>query len=121
MVVSGLGQDMRRESPCPVELGVLLKLLAFRHSAIVVAVDVPPGVGRGVHQLVGCHTHHGAIFFRDSQQVARPLSAKDANGARKSRGAIEKRAWVLPERVEEQIIDGIESAISNQLYCRARV
>lgn len=115
VVVSRLGQHAGEKASGPVESHVLAKLLAFGHSAIVVAVDVLPGLRRGVHEVIRCDTNDRPILLGEDEQVARPLSAENANDARKSRGAVEKRAWVVPEWVEEDVVDGGQCNVSDQL------
>lgn len=115
VVVSRLGENIRREPSGAVKLGIFLKLLALCHGAIVVAVNVLPGFGRGIDQFVGRYSHNRAILVGNSKQIARPPPAVDANGARKSTGAVEERTRIVPERVEEKIVDDAEGSVTDQL------
>lgn len=84
-----------------VEVGPLAVLLALG----VVPGDLAPGAGVGVGELVGRDAHHGAVALEHGVHVEGDGAADVARAEGEPRGAPEERAWVVSQRVEEDIVE----------------
>lgn len=88
-----------------VRVGVVGWVFFVLRHAVAVAVDVLPCLRVGVHQLVGGDPHDRAIFLVEGVDVEGQIAFERVVLGPENGGSGIPRAWVLAERVEEEVVE----------------
>lgn len=115
MVIAGLPQQGGRDARRLVEELGLAELLSLDHRAVVVRVDVPPGVRVSKQELVGPDADDGAVFLHHGEESCRPFAPQHGYHIRETGGTVRQGPGEVPERVQEDVVEASQNVEYQQL------
>ncbi len=72
-----------------------------------IRVNVFPRCSIGIRKLVGGHPDNGSIAGMEVPEPRVQLTLLHGNNVREAEASPEKRAWDLPERMYQHIVDSV--------------
>lgn len=93
----------------------LRRFLHFRLTWAAVAHDILPRLRIGKDELVGRDPDHFAILAVQFEDVKGQPARQEAVAVADARRAHPERAGVLPQRVEEDVIDDMAQEVADEL------